>query len=180
MSMMEQLQASMNRRQAAISGKKDRMEQKRESTLVKGQSSNDIRQSLRESLEKAPPSTILDGDSDSDSSASSGRGRAFSDDSPGPTFAAKKAAPPPAAASPKPKTAPPPSAKPAAAPGGVVKINAPEKTQARAMSPKREDEQPKSRSGSLWDNEGVSKLLNSGSAKKADDDGSGSDDGDWD
>ncbi|GMH97069.1 hypothetical protein TL16_g13335 [Triparma laevis f. inornata] len=83
MSMFAQLKMSMDRRQAAISGKKDRQEKKRD-TIALMQNPDTFRATVRSSLTDAGiPIKAEQGDSeDSDSDASSnGRDRVFSDDS---------------------------------------------------------------------------------------------------
>ena len=80
-SMFNELQKSMARRQMAISGKKDRLEKKREtfaSTNPEG-----VRQQIRSSLSSLPKASLLDIDVSSDDSCSDndGRDRNFSDTS---------------------------------------------------------------------------------------------------
>jgi hypothetical protein len=161
--MFEQLQESMNRRQAAISGKKDRQEQKRETIAVMG-GAEDFRKSVRSSLTDIGPGAARGEagfeeagsgtDSDSDSG---GRGRAFTDDSFG-------ASPPkveaPIVAKAKAK-APAPAPAPARPPAASV------------------DSEGSERRGSMWDNKSLNRMvsLTQEKSKDGDDD---SDEGDWD
>ncbi|GMH91454.1 hypothetical protein TL16_g12065 [Triparma laevis f. inornata] len=156
--MFAQLKMSMDRRQAAISGKKDRQEKKRD-TIALMQNPDTFRATVRSSLTDAGiPIKAEQGDSeDSDSDASSnGRDRVFSDDSyqnmtaPTPKTSAVSKAPK--------KVQLPPSPK-------------------KKNSPKNEEGE--ARRGSLWDsgNKDLARMLSSKSKEVEE---VGSDDSDWD
>lgn len=165
MTMFEQLQESMNRRQAAISGKKDRIEKKRE-TIALMKNPDAFRQDIRKSMTeaelpiKAEVSAGSD-DSDSDSDESNARDRVFSDDSYGAAGepAAAPVAPPPAAAKKK------------------VVVESP-KIKRSPPRPQTSQDSSNSRRGSLWDesNKDLNRMLSS-RAPSEDSEGS---DSDWD
>ncbi|GMI39479.1 hypothetical protein TeGR_g3109 [Tetraparma gracilis] len=163
LTMFEQLQESMNRRQAAISGKKDRQEQKRETIAVMG-GAEDFRKSVRSSLTSIGPGAArgeagfeeAGSGSDSDSDGG-GRGRAFTDDSFG-------ASPP----------------KVEAPIGAKAKAKAPAPAPAPARPPAASvDSEGSERRGSMWDNKSLNRMvsLTQEKSKDGDDD---SDEGDWD
>ena len=154
MSMFAQLKMSMDRRQAAISGKKDRLEKKRD-TIALMQNPDTFRAKVRSSLTDANvPIKAEQSGSESDSDASSnGRDRVFSDDS----YAQGSF-----------------EAKPAPVPAVVKKVKLPPET--KRGPPKAEDD---GRRGSLWDsgNKDLARMLSSKSKEVEEDD---SDDSDWD
>ena len=77
MTMFEQLQASMNRRQEAISGKQDRREKKRD-TIALMQNPDTFRNNIRTSLTASDDCKLSDSEEESDVSV---RNRVFSDES---------------------------------------------------------------------------------------------------
>ena len=166
LSMFEQLQESMNRRQAAISGKQDRKEQKRE-TVALMQGADTFRKDIRSSLIDADGTMPkIRGESDFDEGSSSdsdegGRGRVFSDATD--DSAEKKKA-----------------KKKEAAPKKVVKVKIP-KGGARKGKGGAGEEEGEERRGSMWDNKSLNRMLTSTSMGGAEGEGGGSsDDGDWD
>ena len=174
MSMFEQLQESMNRRQAAISGKKDRLEKKRD-TIALMQNPDTFRQKVRSSLTDAGIDIMAEkkegedeSESDSDSDASSnGRDRVFSDES----YKDPAATPAPA-----PAPAPTPAPKATAKQSAAKKVRLPDSPDRGSGGGGRQED---ARRGSLWDsnNKDLQRML---SSKAKDKDNDGSEDSDWD